>query len=166
MALVCWACSHWPPNGAWSSLLGTAGCLANLGHVLLAFDIVHAWDHDLAYAAVAAQTFEQTGFDTGVGLYINYSFTGMWLLDALSWWLIPRRYARRPRWLDGIVQFIFVFMFFNATVVFGKSPIRLLGALLCLMGAIGWAKRNGRQRNEALVVSRSEFKNNHRDNRV
>jgi hypothetical protein len=30
-------------------------------------------------------------------------------------------------------------MFFNATVVFGKSPVRWLGAILCLLAVIGWS---------------------------
>ncbi len=126
------------PTATSARLLWTLGALANLGHLLLAFHLVYAWDRDLAYAAVARQTYEQTGFDTGVGLYINYFFTALWLVDAGSWWLYPQRYVRRSRWLDGALQFFFLFKFFNATVVFGKSPLRLAGAFLCPVGVVGW----------------------------
>jgi hypothetical protein len=115
------------------------GAAANLAHVVLALQLVYAWDQHLAFTAIARQTYEQTGLDSGVGLYINYVFSSLWVADALSWWLFPQRYLRRSRWLDGILQFVFLFMFFNATVVFGKSPIRILGAILCPVGAIGWA---------------------------
>jgi hypothetical protein len=106
--------------------------------VLLAFHVIHAWDPERAYNAIARQTYEQTGIDTGVGLYINYAFTGLWLIVAIWWWLFPQSYNRRSLWLDGVLQFLFVFMFFNATVVFGRSSIRLLGAGFCLLGALGW----------------------------
>jgi hypothetical protein len=119
-------------------LVWTAGAAANLAHVLFALHLVHAWDLERAYADIARQTHEQTGFDSGIGLYINFAFSGLWTADAAGWWLLPRRYARRPRWLDGVVQFVCFFMFFNATVVFGKSPIRMFGAVLGAVGTIGW----------------------------
>jgi len=87
---------------------------------------------------VASQTFEMTGLDTGIGLYFNYAFAGLWLVDTALWWLFPSSHKRRSYWLEGTLQFIFLFMFFNATVVFGRSSVRLLGAVLCALGAIGW----------------------------
>jgi hypothetical protein len=138
LAVTSWAVFRWVP--AWSRPLWTLGAAANLMHVLLALHFVYAWDQEQAYAAVARQTYEQTGFDSGIGLYINYAFTLLWLADALSWWLVPRRYARRSRSLDAALQFVFLFMFFNATVAFGKSPLRLFGIGLCLIGALGWFK--------------------------
>jgi hypothetical protein len=100
LALASWAVSTWLRFPR-SRLLWTVGCLANLGHVLLAMHIVHAWDHDLAYTAVARQTYQETGLDSGVGLYINYALAALWLVDTLAWWLVPHRYERRSRWLDG-----------------------------------------------------------------
>lgn len=87
---------------------------------------------------MAKQTFAQTGIDSGIGLYINYAFTALWLADTALWWLVPRRRVRRSRWVDGAIQFIFLFMFFNATVVFGTSPLWPLGLILCLAGVLGW----------------------------
>jgi hypothetical protein len=130
------------PTSNSSRLLWTAGAAANLAHVLLAMQIIYGWDQHLAFAGIARQTFEETGLDSGIGLYINYAFSGLWLADAISWWLFPRRNARRSRWLDGILQFVFLFMFFNATVVFGKSLIRIVGAILCPLAVIGWFIRS------------------------
>jgi hypothetical protein len=87
---------------------------------------------------VASQTFEMTGIETGIGLYINYAFAGLWVADTAIWWSMSTSHEHRPRWLEGILQFVFLFMFFNATVVFGKSSVRLLGVVLCTLGTLGW----------------------------
>jgi len=112
--------------------------LANLAHILLAFHFIHDWNHHLALSAIARKTYEQTGLDTGIGLYINYLFASLWLVDAAFWWLFPVQFQRRPRWLDFTIHFTFLFMFINATVVFGKSSFHLFGALICLWATLGW----------------------------
>ena len=137
LALACWAGSQW--LGTMNArLLWTIGAAANLAHVLLAFHFVHHWDQDLATAAVARQTFARTGIDSGIGLYVNYAFTTLWLADAALWWLWPARHAHRSRRTDAVIQVLFLFMFFNATVVFGTSPRWIIGLILCLVGAVGW----------------------------
>jgi hypothetical protein len=122
-------------------IVWTCGCAALMIHVLLAFHLVHGWDHDAAYRAVAFQTYERTGLDWGGGIYVNHAFGAFWLADAAYWWLAPRRYQSRPRWLDGTVQFLFLFMFVNATIVFGTSGAGTPGAALCAVGALGWLQR-------------------------
>jgi hypothetical protein len=138
LALACWVASNWSSSGAWARLLWTGGCLANLGHILLAFHVIHGWDEDQVYAAISRQTFEVSGVETGIGLYVNYAFTALWLADTAVWWLLPLFHERRPRWLAGVYQFIFLFMFFNATVIFGRNAVRLLGVALCTLGVVGW----------------------------
>lgn len=134
-----WAVTPWLRR-PWPRLVWTAGSLVNLAHVFLAMHLAHGWDQERAYRAIARQTYEETGLNWGGGFYINYLFSTMWLADVASWWIWPRHYAARPRWLNGVLQGVFLFMFFNATVVFGKSPVRLLGAVLCPVGAIGWLR--------------------------
>jgi len=62
------------------------------------------------------------------GLYLNYVFTVVWVADAAWWLLSAASYARRPRWINATVHGFMAFMFFNATVVFGKGATRWLGA--------------------------------------
>jgi hypothetical protein len=105
---------------------------------LLSFHLLHGWSHSTAAAAIAEQTFDQAGIDWGGGIYINYAFCVFWLVDAGAWWLAPGWYERRSWWLNGFVQVVILFMFVNATVVFGKSPLRNVGGIICVAGAVGW----------------------------
>ena len=141
LAISCWACANWlrtPCLQRAARVVWSIGGVALLAHGLLALHIVHSWDHEDAYRAVAAATYAQTGLDWGGGLYINHAFSALWLVDAATWWLAPRRYERRSRWLDGAIQFLFLFIFVNATIIFGADHARVLGALLCPLGALGW----------------------------
>src|SRR5437879_4413018 len=78
-------------------LMWTSACFIYLLHVACAFQFVHHWSHDAAYAATARQTAEVVGLDWGGGLYANYVFTLLCLGDVCWWWLAPRHYDARPR---------------------------------------------------------------------
>jgi hypothetical protein len=140
LSLTSWAVANWCrwlPNWRLSRLAWTIASLANLGHVLLAFHLLHNWDHWAASAAIAQQTYEQVGWYWDGGIYINYAFCSLWLIDTATWWSAPMAYLKRSRWLEAAVQFVILFMFVNATVIFGKSPFRAMGGVLCLLGALG-----------------------------
>jgi hypothetical protein len=154
-SMIAILCTAWLSFLAWASANGLRalhsvaaarivwilGSVTLLVHVLLAFHLVHGWDHEAAYADVARQTYDLTGIDWGGGLYINHAFTAFWLADALFWWLAPRRYESRPLALDGIIQLGFLFMFVNATVVFGRSSVApAAGAALCVVSAVSWCR--------------------------
>src|SRR5262245_13001294 len=109
---------------SYQRLAWTAGCLAYLVHVACAFHFNHGWSHAAALAETARQTEEMFGFSWGGGLYFNYVFTAVWILDVLWWWLDPPWYETRPRWIEWSVQGFLAFMFFNATVVFATGPAR------------------------------------------
>jgi hypothetical protein len=117
----------------------TAGCLAYLLHVLAAFHYYHQWSHDAAYESTQRQTAEIAGLDWGGGLYVNYAFTLVWLLDVIWWWLAPERYLKRPRWIDWGVQLFLGFVVFNATVVFASGFSRWFGIGACGVLAVEWA---------------------------
>jgi hypothetical protein len=156
LALASWATAIWARrlrDWRWTRWAWSLGSLANLCHLLLAFHYLHNWDHTAAYAAIAQQTYEQVGWEWGGGIFINYAFSAMWLVDAVIWWLRPRHYLTRPRWMDGVVQFIFLFMFFNATVVFGKSTIRVWGGVLCLVAATGWILISWRHTTKHVAIA-------------
>jgi hypothetical protein len=143
LAILAWASANCLRTWRWSAarIVWTAGSTALIAHVLLAFHLIHGWDHNAAYLEVARQTYDRTGVAWGGGLHVNLAFTALWLVDAALWWLAPRLYESRPLALDGIVQLGFLFMFVNATLVFGNSRAAPAGgAALCLVGAISWCR--------------------------
>src|SRR5262245_38288781 len=99
----------------------TMGCLFFIAHVVCAFGYYHGWSHTAAYVETARQTEELTGFRWGGGLYLNYLFGAIWLLDVVMWWRRADSPKSRPRWLTRLWQGFFLFMVFNGAVVFGKG---------------------------------------------
>ena len=105
------------------------GAVVMLAHLAAAFHLVHHWSHAEAELDTARQTEELLGISVGAGLWVNYIFVLTWLIDA-AWLLFAREsYLRRPRWLTVTIQGFLGFIVFNATVVFGKGPLRWIAAL-------------------------------------
>jgi hypothetical protein len=105
----------------WARWAWTAGCAVYLVHVAFAFQFLHHWSHAAAVDHAARRTLEVVGFEFGAGIYVNYAFTLFWVADVALWW--RRSFSRQTvspvyYW---IVQAIFAFMMFNATVVFGPA---------------------------------------------
>lgn len=115
------------------------GCLSYLAHVVAAFHFYHGWSHAKAYAETARQTNALLGFNWGGGLFFNYAFTGVWLVDLAWCWIEPDSYQSRPRWLEAILRGFFLFMIVNATVIFGRGAARVLGAVIVLLLVIAWS---------------------------
>jgi hypothetical protein len=103
--------------------LNAIGCAAFLAHVVCAFQFYDHWSHSAAYAETARQTAQLTGWNSGVGLYINYLFALVWIATVIT----PPRGV-----ITGVVRGFFLFMVFNGAVVFVHSPIRWFGLLLCV----------------------------------
>ena len=91
-------------------------------HLGLAFHLAHDWSHARAFDHVEATS----GF--GPGLFVSYGFALIWLFDGIAWTRYPERYARRPKWIAAILHGAMVFIWINATVVFGQSPLRWIAA--------------------------------------
>ena len=104
-------------RAAWIS--GLAVFLVHLG---LAFHLAHSWSHARAYEHVEATS----GF--GPGIFVSYFFTAVWLVDGIGWLVSPDRYAGRPKWMALSLHGFMAFITFNATVVFGRSPLRWVAA--------------------------------------
>ena len=97
--------------------LWTSGCLALVLHVAVAFHFQHGWSHAAAFEHVRLRTLRETGWDSGVGPYVNYAFGLLWLADTLLWW-------RRIDWSEKrssywTVQIVFAFLMSQATAAFG-----------------------------------------------
>ena len=120
-------------------LLNTAGCTAFLAHVACAFHFYHSWNHSAAYAATAHQTADTFGWNSGLGLYINYLFAAIWLTDAV--WSWSNKYATRPAWITRAIRTFFWFMMVNGAVIFAQGPLRWFGLLLSVVLIACWWPR-------------------------
>jgi hypothetical protein len=105
----------------WARWAWTLGCAVYLVHVAFAFQFLHHWSHAAAVEHAARRTFEVVGFEFGAGIFVNYVFTLLWIADVVLWWrrsLAGRSTGPVYYW---VIQAIFAFMMFNATVVFGPA---------------------------------------------
>ena len=98
----------------------TAGLLGLTAHMACAFHFLHHWSHAAALKHTAQRTAEVTGWDWPGGLYINYAFLLFWAVDAVHVWreALGRTPVASQLW-RRVVHGMFLFMMFNATVVFG-----------------------------------------------
>ena len=115
------------------------GGVACVAHVAAAFQFVHGWSHDAAWAATAAQVRSVTGWESGTGLWVNYAFTAGWVGVAVAW-------DRLPVWSRRVWEWVFAFMAFNGAVVFASGPARMAGWLLtgATLGAWLWRRRRAK----------------------
>ncbi|MEX2287847.1 MAG: hypothetical protein WD648_12210 [Planctomycetaceae bacterium] len=116
----------------------TMGLVFYVMHVASAFHFSHGWSHAAAYEHTARRTADVVGLDFGGGLYVNYAFTLVWLLDVAWWWRDAAGYRNRPRWNSYSLHAFFAFIVFNATVVFGEGPIRWVGLAAFTACAVWW----------------------------
>jgi hypothetical protein len=102
----------------------------------------------MAYLETARRTKEVVNLNWGGGLFVNYLFALAWLSDVLWWWIARETYEKRPCWLTTIYHAFFIFMVFNATVVFASGPVRWLGIAICAgLGVLWWIPLQARGRN-------------------
>ena len=131
-ATVAWAAAEWlrwrhPARGKMARAFWTAGAVLLVVHSLAVFHYIHRWSQDAALEHTARQTAALTGLAWGGGLYVNYAFVALWLLDALVWWRDPAAYERRTPVVRDTLLAIFLFMFVNAGIVFAHGPARWVG---------------------------------------
>ena len=115
------------------SNLWMLGFTAFIIHFISAFHFKYEWSHAKALELTTIQTFKTVGVSTSLGLYFNYLFTLVWLID-LSWaQLAKRSHKDRPVWINHAIHCFMAFMWFNATVIFGSVLGKLLGATAFFM---------------------------------
>ncbi len=115
----------------------TIGLVAFLAHVVAAFHFFYGWDHGVALSETAKETAAATGVNSGAGLYLNYAFTLLWMLDVGWWWRAGlEAFVRRATWISASLHGFFLFMAFNATVVFEQGAIRWIGLLATVALAV------------------------------
>ena len=125
----------------WARVLWTVGCISYLTHVGCAFEGFYKWSHQVAYAETARQTSERFGVAVGSGIYWNYLFTAVWVVDAAWWWRGLATYRERPAMVRRAVAGFMAFLFFNGVVVFPTGAIRYWGAVGTVLLLLLWRKR-------------------------
>ena len=94
---------------------GTIGLLAYIIHVVSAFAFFYGWSHTVAYRETARQSKELFGVAVGAGLYLNYAFTALWIVECgISWTEQGIQGFRRSRWL---VHAFLAFIVLNGSLV-------------------------------------------------
>src|SRR5690349_21703826 len=73
----------------------TVGMMLHVVHVLCALGLVHHWSQIDAYQHTAKMTEQMIGVSSGGGLYVNYVFTAIWIVDAAWWWINRASYESR-----------------------------------------------------------------------
>ena len=127
-------------------LYWTIGCVIFVIHVAAAFHFEHGWDHARAFEHTAERTKEMTGWNSGVGLYVNELFLCLWLVDTVAWWrdLAWPLTHRKVYWF---IQSIFAFLMFQATIVFGPFFWKPFGGLILVVLTM---ERYSRRRNRLV----------------
>lgn len=117
----------------------TLACAGLIAHFISAFQFYHGWSHATAYRDTARQTEEVFGFNWGGGLFINYALLIAWMLDIGWWWRNGLdSYRKRPWPVVALWHGFFIFIIFNATVVFGDGIVRWVGLAICLLLTLAW----------------------------
>lgn len=129
------------PSGRAFRLLWLTGGLLLLVHLLAAFHFHHGWSHATAHADTARQTRAVTGLDWGGGIYFNYLLVTVWLADAADRICSTTDAGVRPLAMQRALAAFYAFMWFNAAVVFVRSPMRWAGALaFVLLAVCAWQR--------------------------
>jgi hypothetical protein len=129
----------------------TIGIALALLHVGLAFQFVYAWNHEEAIAATVRQSVDRFGWGWRGGIYVNYLFLSLWLVDVGWWWLAPVSHSSRARWFETTRLGIFVFMFVNGAIVFASGIGRLVGVASVAAAVLGSLARHRRRDSTELT---------------
>ncbi len=110
-------------------------------HFLAAFHFRHHWSHQHAFDHTAQRTGQMLGWEFGYGLYFNYGFLVLWMMDLAWWWGSTASYLRRASWVRWSIHGYFLFVIINGAVVFVTGPTRWISlSVLCLVGIL-WGRR-------------------------
>ncbi len=115
---------------AWSTAI-----VIYLVHIFFAFEVHYGWSQKVALEETARQTYQLTGWNNGIGLWVNYAFTAFLACDLWNQWSGHPERLRNTR--NGIV----LFMILNGAVIFGTGLSRQLGIVLLGVVTLVWLRR-------------------------
>lgn len=136
--------ARYPDGVGWAWRASAAGLVLAVIHSILAFGLVHAWQHDAAVSHTAAQTQAVFGRPVGTGLYVNYVFFAVWGID-LAAWRSRRGVLHRSRPTTIALRVFYAVMLVNGAVIFAAGARRPLGLLLMLVLLAAWLKPSQRR---------------------
>jgi len=134
----------------WLWSISFVGALLCVVHIVIALGHHHHWNHDAAVRETARQTAAVYGVAWGGGVYVNYVFVAVWLVDLWRWRVRPTEYfARSPMLVVGLRAFFFIIIV-NAAVVFASPRTRIAGVVLTVILLLIWTARPTRDRAPSL----------------
>ncbi len=126
--------------------LYAAGALLMLVHIVLAYGIFHRWSHAAALQHTAEQTEAVVGLSFAGGLYFNFVFVLVYLVDVVWRFRLREPDARQPRWLAITVDGFLLFIVAMSTIVFETGPVRHVACVGLLAIAVGqWRRQRSRR---------------------
>lgn len=123
-------------RGAW--LASCAGLVVCVLHIVLAMAVRHHWSHASALAGTARLTEEVYGVAWAGGLYVNYLFVAVWLVELVRWGRGRSYPQRQPAWAIWAIRTFFFVIVINATVIFAAPSRRTAGLVLCAALCVAW----------------------------
>ena len=121
------------------------GSLLSLLHAIATMAFYHQFQHVAAYQDTAHQTEQAIGVAIGFGIWLNYIFVVVWLIDALWMSGFAKSYFARHRVFNWTIYGFLSFIAFNGAIVFESGPVRWIGILTILVLVFLWktcGKRN------------------------
>ncbi len=106
----------------------------------------------MAIEATAQQTQELIGIRFGAGLFVNYAFDLVWLVDAMVRMISPGIYSKIPKAYRYCTNSFLIFMAINGAIVFQSGCIRAIG--LACVGMLLLLSLQRRKRLRSQVIPR------------
>ena len=128
---------------AWPWRCWAAGIVLCAIHFALVFEIRHDWSQASAMEATAVQAARVYGLAWGGGVFVNYLFLAVWILDAAAWRVAPGR-ARSPLLQWALRAFYFI-VILNGAVIFAAGARRVLGVVIVGAMVATWVRPGGRE---------------------
>jgi hypothetical protein len=129
-----------PLRARWVSVVWFVGAMAAAVHSFGSLVSFHHGSQTEAYQSTAEQTRELLGFAFGAGLYVNYAFVVVWLVDATVRLVWPKSYEQRPAWIGRLTLGFLGFIAFNGVVVFKTGWLRWLGISCTIVWLSLWIR--------------------------
>lgn len=107
------------------------GASLSLCHGMGTIATFHNGSQSIAWESTAQQTEALIGLRIGAGLFVNYAFILIWLIDSGVCLLAPKSYDRLPKAICRTINGFLIFIAINGAIVFQPGWTRWIG-ILCV----------------------------------